>query len=85
MMDLVRAPDSVPSVSVPGQGDHPTAVSLFAGVMMALYRRQLTGKGSEVSTSLLANGMWANGCYLHGKFEKHDFPDRVTRLEAGKR
>ncbi|WP_375776030.1 hypothetical protein ACE103_30255 [Bradyrhizobium sp. ma5] len=26
---------------------------------MALYQRQLTGKGTEVSSSLVANGLWA--------------------------
>ncbi|KAI8999728.1 CoA-transferase family III domain-containing protein, partial [Hyaloraphidium curvatum] len=37
---------------IPGTGDHPTAVSLVAGVLLALYNRERTGKGSHVSTAL---------------------------------
>lgn len=61
LMDLVRAaPDVPPARSLPGMGDHPTGVSLFAAIMTALYRRQQTGTGGMVSTSLLANGLWWN-------------------------
>ena len=56
MQDLVKpSPDSPPARSLPGMGDHPTAVSLFGGIMLALYRRMATGKGGRVSTSLMAN------------------------------
>ncbi|HEX2593101.1 MAG TPA: CoA transferase [Rhizomicrobium sp.] len=62
LMDHVRAtPDTPPGFSVPGMGDHPTATSLYAGIVSALYRRTKTGKGSHVQTSLLANGLWSNG------------------------
>ena len=61
LMDLVRpSPDSPPSRSLPGMGDHPTGVSLFAAIMSALYRREKTGTGTMVSTSLMANGLWWN-------------------------
>ena len=49
-----------PARSLPGMGDHPTAMTLFAAVMMALYRRERTGKGGAVSTNLMANGLWWN-------------------------
>ncbi len=52
--------DGVPSHSLPGLGDHPTAIALVAAIMGALYRRERTGKGGVVSTSLAANGLWAN-------------------------
>src|SRR2546425_669698 len=59
LMDLVRpSPDSPPSRSLPGMGDHPTGVSLFAAIMSALYRREKTGTRTMVSTSLMANGLW---------------------------
>lgn len=61
MMDLMRPRDGEVSISAPGMGDHPTAVSLFGAIMLALYRRTRTGTGGHVSTSLLANGAWANG------------------------
>lgn len=61
LMDLCKpAPDSPPARSLPGMGDHPTGVSLFAAIMTALYRRERTGRGAMVSTSLMANGLWWN-------------------------
>lgn len=53
--------DGAPAQTIPGAGDRCTAISLFAGILLALLQRQATGKGSEVTTSLLANGMWSNG------------------------
>lgn len=44
-----------------GSGDHATAVGLFSAIVMGLYRRERTGKGSYVTTSLLAEGVWACG------------------------
>jgi crotonobetainyl-CoA:carnitine CoA-transferase CaiB-like acyl-CoA transferase len=41
-------------------GDHPTAIALFGAIVTALYRRERTGRGAAVSSSLLANGAWAN-------------------------
>jgi formyl-CoA transferase len=65
LMDMVRATgETEPAMSVPGMGDHPTAMAMYAAIVTALYRRQLTGEGSEVQTSLLANGLWANGCQV---------------------
>ncbi len=62
LMDLVKpGPDSPPARSLPGMGDHPTAMSLFAAIMTGLFRRERTGEGSHVSTSLMANGVWWNG------------------------
>ena len=65
LMDMVRATGTTePGMSVPGMGDHPTATAMYAAIVTALYRRQVTGEGSEVCTSLLANGLWANGCQV---------------------
>src|SRR5215831_7665957 len=65
LMDLVRpSPDSPPARSLPGMGDHPTGVSLFAAIMTALYQRDRTGRGTMVSTSLLANGLWWNATQI---------------------
>ena len=61
LMDMVRpSPDSPPARSLPGMGDHPTAMSLFAAIMMGLYRRERTGRGGAVATNLMANGLWWN-------------------------
>ena len=64
LQDLVRPEGGVPAISVPGMGDHPSAMSLFGAIMMGLYRREKTGEGSHVRSSLLANGCWSNGVYL---------------------
>src|SRR3546814_3430986 len=62
LMDNVRsAPDAPPARSLPGMGDHATAMSLFGAIMMALFRRERTGKGglvrSEENTSELKSLM----------------------------
>ena len=47
-------------------GDHPTGMSLFGALMAALYQRERTGRGTMVSTSLLANGLWLNAIPVQG-------------------
>lgn len=66
LMDGVRPKNGEPAVSLGGMGDHPSAMALTAGVMMALYRRERTGKGTKVSSNLMANGAWANACMIAG-------------------
>ena len=90
LMDLVRADASVPPArSVAGMGDHPSAMTLFAGIATALYRREKTGRGGLVSTSLLANGLWANGCFIqaqlcgatvHPRPPREEVPNAVTNM-----
>jgi formyl-CoA transferase len=58
---LTRDADAPPTLPVSGSGDHATAVALFSAICMALYRRERTKKGSYVTTSLLAAGIWAAG------------------------
>lgn len=60
LMDYVRWPGTTPAVSAPGMGDHATAMSVFGGIMAALFDRERTGKGTKVTSSLLANGLWSN-------------------------
>jgi crotonobetainyl-CoA:carnitine CoA-transferase CaiB-like acyl-CoA transferase len=43
-------------------GDHPSAMGTYGAIVTALYQRERTGKGAYVGSSLLANGLWANGC-----------------------
>ena len=50
-----------------GAGDHPTAITLFAGIMTALYRREKTGRGARVTASLIAEGAWATGVLAAGR------------------
>lgn len=82
LMDSVRAGESDPAVNLAGMGDHPSAMSLFAGVMLALYARAATGKGTRVAASLLANGAWSNGSYLQGALVGAGPYVRRGRMEA---
>jgi formyl-CoA transferase len=67
LMDLMRpSPDAPPSRSLPGMGDHPTGMTLFGAIMTALYQRERTGRGTMVSTSLMANGLWWNAIQVQG-------------------
>ena len=66
LMEFVRDKDVKPVASAPGMGDHATSMSLFSAIACALYKRERTGKGSYVTTSLLANGIWSNGMALQG-------------------
>ncbi|MDB9845557.1 CoA transferase [Acidimicrobiales bacterium] len=59
LMDLMREPDTRPTQGLPGMGDHPTAVALYAAIVTALLHRERTGEGSMAHTSLLANGLWS--------------------------
>jgi formyl-CoA transferase len=49
---------------------------------MALYRREKTGKGGHVASSLLANGLWSNGLPIQAKFCGGTFPPRMPRDQA---
>lgn len=65
LMHLVRAgKEATPARSLPGMGDHPSAMATYGAIVTALYQREKTGKGALVGSSLLANGLWANGCHL---------------------
>jgi formyl-CoA transferase len=61
LLSLTRDAGAPPTLPVAGSGDHATAVGLFSAIAMSLYRRERTGKGSYVTTSLLAEGVWAAG------------------------
>ncbi len=47
-----------------GSGDNATAVAIYAAIVTALYRRERTGKGSYVTTSLLAAGVWSASVFI---------------------
>ena len=80
LMDLVRADASTPPArSVAGMGDHPSAMALYAAIATALYRREKTGRGGFVGTSLLANGLWANGCFIQSVLCGGTIPPRPPR------
>ena len=79
MMEFIRDPEQVPLLPAPGMGDHSTATALFAAIMSGLYRRERTGEGSHVSTSLAATGVWANGMAIQGVIAGQDAGERRQR------
>lgn len=81
MMHAMRYRDQPPTSGVLGWGDHFSAMSLFAAVMMGLYRRERTGEGGKVSTSLLANGLWANAVPLQAALGGAEIQQETPRLD----
>ena len=82
LMDLVRDHSAPPTRPVAGMGDHPSASTLFAGITMALYRRERTGLGGEVRSSLMANGLWSNGFQTQAALCGATFTPRPPREQA---
>ena len=75
LMEVTHDADSPPTLPIPGIGDHATATTLYAAIVTALYVRSSTGKGSHVSTSLIANGIWAAAAWVEGGLNGgHFFP-----------
>src|SRR6201995_4868741 len=73
LMDMVRADEDTPPVrSMPGMGDHPSGTGLYAAIVSALYRREKTGQGGVVKSSLLQNGLWANGWAVQIRLVKEE-------------
>jgi formyl-CoA transferase len=64
-------------------------MALLSAIMMALYRRERTGKGGKVSSSLMANGVWSNSCLIQGELcgsvpyppmKREDSPNALVNL-----
>ena len=61
---------------MPAQGDRAAGVGLALAILMALWNRNLTGKGTLVTSSLLANGLWANGNFAQAALIGGTMPKR---------
>jgi crotonobetainyl-CoA:carnitine CoA-transferase CaiB-like acyl-CoA transferase len=79
LMSFLHGADADPCLSPCGFGDHPTSVSLFGGIMLALYRRLQTGKGGKVSTTLAHNGVWSHSSLVSAALCGAAFPEKPTR------
>jgi crotonobetainyl-CoA:carnitine CoA-transferase CaiB-like acyl-CoA transferase len=66
LLAMTRDAGASPTWPVSGSGDNATAVSLYAAIATALYRRERTGQGSYVKTSLLAAGVWSASVAVGG-------------------
>ncbi len=87
VMEELRPKDGDPVALPVGLGDLGTAATLAGAVMAGLYHRERTGHGSEVFTSLMHNGLWANSCMMQAalvgtppmpKFHLEEWPNPVT-------
>jgi formyl-CoA transferase len=59
LLSMTRDAGAPPTWPVAGSGDNATAMGLYSAIVTALYRRERTGRGSYVTTSLLAQGVWS--------------------------
>jgi crotonobetainyl-CoA:carnitine CoA-transferase CaiB-like acyl-CoA transferase len=79
LMQTMHNANTEPSPSPAGFGDHPTSMALFGGIMLGLYRRAITGQGMNLTTSLMANGAWANSCNIQAALVGAEFLPKSTR------
>jgi formyl-CoA transferase len=66
LLSMTRDAGAPPTWPVAGSGDNSTALGLYSAIVTALYRRERTGKGAYVTTSLLAEGVWSASVSIQG-------------------
>jgi crotonobetainyl-CoA:carnitine CoA-transferase CaiB-like acyl-CoA transferase len=82
IMSLVGEPGQPPVAFRPGQGDHPTGLSLLAAVLAALRVRDRTGEGQTVETALLRTAAWTIGCDVSVALVDHQQPNKRGRSQS---
>jgi formyl-CoA transferase len=86
LLSVTHDAGSPPTLPFGGTGDSPTAVGLFAAIVTGLYRRERTGKGCYVTTSLLAEGVWSASVAIQAALCEAKFSpqhDRKNPVNAG--
>jgi crotonobetainyl-CoA:carnitine CoA-transferase CaiB-like acyl-CoA transferase len=73
LLSMTRDAGAPPTWPVAGSGDNATAVGLYAAIATALYRRERIGKGSYVTTSLLAEGVWSASVFIQAALCEANF------------
>src|SRR3954462_2514218 len=85
LLSMTRDAGAPPPWPVAASGDNATAVGLYSAIVTALYRRERPGKGSHVTTSLLAEGIWAASVSIQGALSGakfHGLHDRKNPANA---
>jgi crotonobetainyl-CoA:carnitine CoA-transferase CaiB-like acyl-CoA transferase len=85
LLAMTRDVGAPPTWPVGGSGDNATAVGIYAAIVTALYRRERTGQGSSVTTSLLAEGIWSASVSIQGALSGAKFAplhDRKNPMSA---
>jgi formyl-CoA transferase len=57
-------------------------MAFYGAIVTALYKRERTGKGSHVSSNLMANGVWAASVLAQAKLCGATFGERHSREHA---
>jgi crotonobetainyl-CoA:carnitine CoA-transferase CaiB-like acyl-CoA transferase len=86
LLFMTRDAGEPPTWPVAGSGDNATAVAIYSAIVTALYRRERTGKGSYVTTSLLAAGVWSASVFIQAALCGASFyglHDRAHPANAG--
>ena len=73
LLGLTRDAGAPPTLPIAGSGDHATSVALYAAVVTGLYRRERTGKGCSVTTSLLGAGLWTSALVIQAALSDASF------------
>jgi crotonobetainyl-CoA:carnitine CoA-transferase CaiB-like acyl-CoA transferase len=73
LLFMTRDAGEPPTWPVSGSGDNATGVCIYAAIATALYRRERTGKGSYVTTSLLAAGVWSASVFIQAALSGASF------------
>jgi formyl-CoA transferase len=73
LLSMTRDAGAPPTWPVAGSGDNATAVGLYSAIVTALYRRERSGEGAYVTTSLLAQGVWAASVSIQGALADAQF------------
>ena len=81
IVEAARYEGQPPSFGLPGQGDRASAMGFVAGILMALFQRERTGRGGQVASSLFANGIWANGVLAQAALVDSYIGPRPPRMQ----
>jgi crotonobetainyl-CoA:carnitine CoA-transferase CaiB-like acyl-CoA transferase len=73
LLSMTRDTGAPPTWPASGSGDNATATGLYAAIVTALYRRERTGEGSYVTTSLLAEGVWSASVFIQAALSEAKF------------
>jgi formyl-CoA transferase len=80
LLSMMRDAGAPPTMPVGGSGDNATAVGLYSAIVTALYRRERTGQGAYVTTSLLAEGVWSASVAIQAALAGARFPPMHDRM-----
>jgi len=79
VIESMAEPGMPPPMPRSSQGDHATTPLLLAGVLAALYERDRSGQGQQVSSSLVMSGLWSVTSDLQRTLLTRQAPQRANR------